>query len=269
MEIMAMDFGIRRGIAACMVEIDVAIPDDWQQVLMGQMDMSLHVGWWASFDQYGILRSGAGLLTRDQILVQAFRAQLQLNQQYNFSSIGIWDSAALDCCPPVIYIAEKPNKYKPSITLTQQEVDDAKRLLGSVFMSNQTDLAPTEKYEVPQTASQEYGWCSRPLVEPDPFFNFPHKGCPITKFAAAYEECMHRSPYARRNPVDQHVAKSGVDYVHAGVNTSRIGSPSVTSSAQASSINAKGSRLMKTSSESGLPQVRAPPIQEESIPSVV
>ena len=26
------------------------------------------------------------------------------------------------------------------------------------------DLAPTQKYEVPQTSSQEYGWCSRPLV---------------------------------------------------------------------------------------------------------
>ena len=51
---------------------------------------------------------------------------------------------------------------------------------------------------------------------------------------------MHRSPFAKRNPVDQHVAKSGpVDYAHAGVNTSRLGSPSVASSAQASSFNPK------------------------------
>ncbi|MCO5579129.1 hypothetical protein L7F22_032981 [Adiantum nelumboides] len=52
-EIMAMDSGIRRGIATCMVEIDVAIPDDWQQVLKGGRDMPLHVGWWPSFDQAG------------------------------------------------------------------------------------------------------------------------------------------------------------------------------------------------------------------------
>ncbi|MCO5574171.1 hypothetical protein L7F22_027953 [Adiantum nelumboides] len=34
-EIMAMDLGIRRGILARMVELDAAIPDDWQQVLTG------------------------------------------------------------------------------------------------------------------------------------------------------------------------------------------------------------------------------------------
>ncbi|KAH7431822.1 hypothetical protein KP509_08G068400 [Ceratopteris richardii] len=167
----------------------------------------------------------------------------------------------------LVYIAEKPSKYKPSITLTQEEIDEAKQLLASVFMSNETDLTPTEKYELPQTASQEYGWCSRPFMEPDPFFNFPHKGCAITKFAAAYQECMHRSPYARRNPVDQHVAKSGVDYAHTGVNTSRIGSPSVTSSAQASSINARGKSYSKVPPDSSLPQVQESAVKEESVPA--
>ncbi|MCO5564691.1 hypothetical protein L7F22_018358 [Adiantum nelumboides] len=42
---------VRRGIAARMVELDAAIPDDWQQVLTGHRDMPLHVGWWASFDR--------------------------------------------------------------------------------------------------------------------------------------------------------------------------------------------------------------------------
>ncbi|KAH7431823.1 hypothetical protein KP509_08G068400 [Ceratopteris richardii] len=152
-------------------------------------------------------------------------------------------------------------------TVTQEEIDEAKQLLASVFMSNETDLTPTEKYELPQTASQEYGWCSRPFMEPDPFFNFPHKGCAITKFAAAYQECMHRSPYARRNPVDQHVAKSGVDYAHTGVNTSRIGSPSVTSSAQASSINARGKSYSKVPPDSSLPQVQESAVKEESVPA--
>ncbi|MCO5609508.1 hypothetical protein L7F22_063736 [Adiantum nelumboides] len=48
-----MDSGIKRGIAACMVEIDAAILDNWQQVLTGYRDMPLHVGWWASFDPAG------------------------------------------------------------------------------------------------------------------------------------------------------------------------------------------------------------------------
>ncbi|MCO5582210.1 hypothetical protein L7F22_036101 [Adiantum nelumboides] len=50
---MAMDSGIRRGIAARMVELDASIPDDWQQVLIGHRDMPLHLGWWASFDPAG------------------------------------------------------------------------------------------------------------------------------------------------------------------------------------------------------------------------
>ncbi|MCO5556264.1 hypothetical protein L7F22_009810 [Adiantum nelumboides] len=44
-EIMAMDFGIRRGISARMLELDAAIPDDWEQVLTGRRDVPLHVGW--------------------------------------------------------------------------------------------------------------------------------------------------------------------------------------------------------------------------------
>ncbi|MCO5605279.1 hypothetical protein L7F22_059460 [Adiantum nelumboides] len=43
--IMAMNLGIGRGIAARMVEFDAAIPDDWQQVLTGHLDTPLHVGW--------------------------------------------------------------------------------------------------------------------------------------------------------------------------------------------------------------------------------
>ncbi|MCO5602378.1 hypothetical protein L7F22_056509 [Adiantum nelumboides] len=50
---MAMDSGIRRGIAVCMVELDAAIQDDWQQILRGHADMPLHVGCWASFDLAG------------------------------------------------------------------------------------------------------------------------------------------------------------------------------------------------------------------------
>ncbi|MCO5603459.1 hypothetical protein L7F22_057609 [Adiantum nelumboides] len=62
--LMAMDLGIRRGISARMVELDAAIPDDWQQVLRGCRDMPLHDGWWASFD-----RAGRPLIARYGTLV--------------------------------------------------------------------------------------------------------------------------------------------------------------------------------------------------------
>ena len=48
--------------------------------------------------------------------------------------------------------------------MTHEEVEEAHNLLNNVCISNAMDLAPTQKYEVPQTSSQEYGWCSRPLV---------------------------------------------------------------------------------------------------------
>ena len=48
--------------------------------------------------------------------------------------------------------------------MTHEEVEEAQNLLNNVCISNAMDLVPTQKYEVPQTSSQEYGWCSRPLV---------------------------------------------------------------------------------------------------------
>ncbi|MCO5559465.1 hypothetical protein L7F22_013065 [Adiantum nelumboides] len=52
-DIMVMDSGIRRGIAARMIELDAAIPKDWHQVLTGRRNLPIHANWWASFDQTG------------------------------------------------------------------------------------------------------------------------------------------------------------------------------------------------------------------------
>ncbi|MCO5572877.1 hypothetical protein L7F22_026636 [Adiantum nelumboides] len=72
---MAMDLGIRRGVAARMVEIDAATPDDWQQVLTGHRDMPLHVGSWASFDP-----AGRPLIARYGSLIYGVEANISIQQ---------------------------------------------------------------------------------------------------------------------------------------------------------------------------------------------
>ncbi|MCO5554103.1 hypothetical protein L7F22_007629 [Adiantum nelumboides] len=71
-KIMAMDSGIRRRIAARMVELDAAIPDDWQQVLTGHRDMPLHVGSFEPAGQGCKVRSIRLLLSYHVILPSFF-----------------------------------------------------------------------------------------------------------------------------------------------------------------------------------------------------
>ena len=48
-ELLALELGIRRGVAVCMVEIDAAIPHAWHAVLQGVLHLPPHEGWFATF----------------------------------------------------------------------------------------------------------------------------------------------------------------------------------------------------------------------------
>ena len=49
-ELLALELGIRHGVVARMVEIDVAIPPAWHAILRGELPLPPHKGWFATFD---------------------------------------------------------------------------------------------------------------------------------------------------------------------------------------------------------------------------
>ena len=49
-ELLALELGIRRGVAARMIEIDEAIPLAWHVVLRGELPLPPHEGWFVTFD---------------------------------------------------------------------------------------------------------------------------------------------------------------------------------------------------------------------------
>ena len=48
-ELLALELGIRCGVATRMVEIDEAIPPAWHAVLRGELPLPPHEGWFATF----------------------------------------------------------------------------------------------------------------------------------------------------------------------------------------------------------------------------
>ena len=61
-ELLALELGIRRGVAMRMVEIDAAIPPGWHVVLRGELPLPPHEGWFATFDGDGkplVIRRGS------------------------------------------------------------------------------------------------------------------------------------------------------------------------------------------------------------------
>ena len=47
-ELLALELGLRHGVAARMVEIDEAIPPAWHVVLRGELPLPPHEGWFAT-----------------------------------------------------------------------------------------------------------------------------------------------------------------------------------------------------------------------------
>ncbi|EFJ14611.1 hypothetical protein SELMODRAFT_423306 [Selaginella moellendorffii] len=122
-------------------------------------------------------------------------------------------------------ITEKPTRVVPSVrgttpqppsqkvkvafdrAISKEEFKDAKQLLEDLYPIKNLDLVPPEKYEVPLTYAQEYGWANMPLVKPKTAFEFPRRTCELTQFAAAYLEAMHTTPFSKKGFVPRYILK--------------------------------------------------------------
>ncbi len=58
----------------------------------------------------------------------------------------------------------------------------------------QHQMTPKEKYTRPQTANQEIGWYSRPLLNNQKWYR-PISSTPITQYVSDYDKMKHINPF--------------------------------------------------------------------------
>lgn len=62
----------------------------------------------------------------------------------------------------------------------------------------QVALTPAERYELPQSSGQEYGFYAKPLVPPSTVLEPPRKTCEETRYASTYYALSGgRTPFSR------------------------------------------------------------------------
>ncbi|XP_002984493.2 uncharacterized protein LOC9644232 [Selaginella moellendorffii] len=135
-------------------------------------------------------------------------------------------------------LTKKPTQVTSSRKVTKQEFEEAQKFLGACFPIQDLDMPPPEKYEVPMTASQEYGWCSQPLVKPKKLFNYSRESCEITQFAAAYFECVKTTPYSKRGFAPRYKLKQQQAEASAATVPDKASVPPPVSSNQTAALTA-------------------------------
>ena len=99
----------------------------------------------------------------------------------------------------LVSIAEKPNALQPVTVPTEGEVSEARALLDELCSVKADGLLPCERFDVPQTSSQEVGFKFTKLVKTNPMFHQPRNGCAVTKYADAYYETTGVTPFHRKS----------------------------------------------------------------------
>mmetsp|Transcript_42053 Transcript_42053/g.134301 ORF Transcript_42053/g.134301 Transcript_42053/m.134301 type:complete len:149 (+) Transcript_42053:198-644(+) len=114
-------------------------------------------------------------------------SHMQLNT--NFSIANPWKMATLP---------EKPNYTMPNNMVTKDMLDESVDALKAVCSITNPDKRPNEKYTLPMTSSQEYGWSTRMLVPTNPMFQQRRKACDITRYADDYYNMSGTTPFSRK-----------------------------------------------------------------------
>eukprot|EP00899_Mesostigma_viride_P015521 jgi/Mesvir1/23970/Mv10733-RA.1 len=138
-------------------------------------------------------------VARNQIWEEHCKKELKnATLKTNFS---IADPRKMDLLP------EKPNHVVPNTKVNMEDVQGATatlRTLCSATGANASfneDVHPSEKYDIPQTSAQEYGWYSSPKTaspKKNPFFEHPRKSSEISSYADRYHVMTGVTPFTRK-----------------------------------------------------------------------
>ena len=91
-------------------------------------------------------------------------------------------------------IIDERNRQQPNYQVNLDPLDIAftKNKIHNIFKQHQQ--TPKEKYKRPQTANQEIGWYTRPLLD-NRKWNRPVTATPITKYVSDYDRLKHINPF--------------------------------------------------------------------------
>lgn len=97
-------------------------------------------------------------------------------------------------------LPEKVNHYHPSQSASKEAAEKAAAELSQLSSLKDTEKLPAERFALPLTGNQEYGFFSaKPLVKPNPMFDYKRGSCDVTGYADSYVLSSGQSPYARRD----------------------------------------------------------------------
>ncbi|GAQ80305.1 hypothetical protein KFL_000510050 [Klebsormidium nitens] len=95
-------------------------------------------------------------------------------------------------------LTDKPNRVNPHIKITAEDFENATSRLASMCTLKDDHLLPSEKYELPQTSAQEYGWVTKPLLERNMMFSYPRRTNEIMEYAAHYHAMTGAGQHAKK-----------------------------------------------------------------------
>ncbi|GMH43373.1 hypothetical protein BSKO_11295 [Bryopsis sp. KO-2023] len=95
-------------------------------------------------------------------------------------------------------LPDKPNYVIPTPNPDPSTVMSAKKELQELCDIKDAEKLPAEKYCLPITGNQDYGFIHKPMVKQNPMFVYPKTTCDVTDYADTYASMAGTSPFARK-----------------------------------------------------------------------
>jgi hypothetical protein len=95
-------------------------------------------------------------------------------------------------------ITEKPNYVVPQLRPDAETLSRSTKQLKELCTTHDDGLAPNEKFELPQTSTQVYGfWANREISTGSNYFDHKRHAGEVTKYADNYYSMTGRTPFSK------------------------------------------------------------------------
>mmetsp|Transcript_26254 Transcript_26254/g.67528 ORF Transcript_26254/g.67528 Transcript_26254/m.67528 type:complete len:154 (+) Transcript_26254:155-616(+) len=95
-------------------------------------------------------------------------------------------------------ITEKPNYVVPSTQTDAATLDRSTKQLVELCTTYNDGLAPNEKFKLPQTTTQQYGFFANQQINTGSnFFDHKRHAGEVTKYADSYYSMTGRTPFSK------------------------------------------------------------------------
>lgn len=99
----------------------------------------------------------------------------------------------------VAVLPSKPTQVQPGLRApSEQAIKNAKETLANLCIVQNEESTPDQRFVLPVTTNQEFGFFSTPLIAKNPLFHHARNSCEVTSYADRYYSMSGRSPYAKK-----------------------------------------------------------------------